>query len=130
MVKVLPHQRALKGRPPKNNAKRHNKKSDKATPAPKKTGSDKVSGPQSKGLDVWENKEYTAVIKTDKYLTKQKPKHFPFHTGSFTVYNDQVNKQWRIKAYPGSRHTFNIKHTDQWTSVEKKIKQLNHDAQL
>ena len=87
-----------------------------------------MSGPKSKGLDVWTNKNYNAVIKIDKNLTGKKPKTFPFHTGSFTVYNDKRNKHWKIKAYPGSRHTFNIKHTEQRAAVEKKIKQLLRES--
>ena len=109
-------------------AKRQCKGGDKATPLATKTGRDKVSGQQGKGLDAWEKKQYTAVVKTDKNLTKQKPKNYPFRTGSFTVYNDTKYKQWRIKAFPGSRHTLNVKYTEEWAGVEKKIRQLYQEA--
>ena len=128
---MLPHQIGINGRSIRHQRIMRNarkKDSDKATPGPKEKGSDEMSEPTCKGLDVWQHKTYTAVITFDKTLTGTKPKTFPFHTGSFTVYNDRINKIWRIRAYPGSRHTFNIKHAEQWTAVVQKIKQLHRES--
>jgi len=38
-----------------------------------------------KSLSAWTEKKYTETICFDKRLTVNKPRQFPFHTGSFTV---------------------------------------------
>ena len=86
------------------------KESDKAVTS-------KPAKASGKSLKNWDSTQEIYVETTHA----NKPKSFPFRNGSFTVFNDAKTSNWRIKAYPGSRHTFKIAHSRNWTAVVEKI---------
>ena len=78
-----------------------------------------------KSLKNWDSTQEIYVETTHA----NKPKSFPFRNGSFTVFTDTKTSNWRIKPYPGSRNTFNVKHSSKWTAVVEKINNIVKESE-
>ena len=94
----------------KSSVKKESGKSVTSKPA-------KASG---KSLKNWESTREIYVETTHV----NKPKSSPLRNGYFTVSNDAKTSIWRTKAYPGSRDTFKIKHSSNWTAGVEQIRNL------